>query len=110
MALFDKMMAAFDSRDSNALLDCYHADYEFVRHQTNTTLSRAEWQPIMEGMMQSDQWKMLSSTCLYENDDILVVHSLMSFPDGTREAVMAVHMKKDGKAIRTETGATLIKD
>lgn len=108
MSLYDKMMAAFESRDAAALLDCYHADYEFVRHQTNTTLSRAEWQPMMEGMMQSDQWKMFSSNCLYENDDILVAHSVMSFPDGSKEAVMAVHIKKDGKAVRTETGATPI--
>jgi len=108
MSLYDKMMAAFDSRDAAAMLDCYHADYEFVRHQTNTTLSLTEWQPMMEGMMQSDQWKMLSSNCLYENDDILVVHSVMSFPDGSKESVMAVHIKKDGKAVRTETGATPI--
>ena len=33
---------------------------------------------------------------------------MMDFPDGTREAVMAVHTIKDGKIIRTETGATLI--
>ena len=32
----------------------------------------------------------------------------MDFPDGTREAVMAVHMLKDGKIIRTETGATRV--
>ena len=46
--------------------------------------------------------------CLYENGDIVVEHSIMDFPDGTREAVMAVHMLKDGKIIRTETGATPI--
>jgi hypothetical protein len=34
---------------------------------------------------------------------------MMDFPDGTREAVMAVHTKKDGKLIRTETGASLIR-
>jgi hypothetical protein len=32
----------------------------------------------------------------------------MDFPDGTTEAVMTVHLIKDGKIIRTETGATLI--
>jgi len=46
--------------------------------------------------------------CIYENDELLVEHSVMDFPDGTTEAVMAVHTKKDGKIIRTETGATLI--
>ena len=44
--------------------------------------------------------------CLYENEDILVEHSVMDFPDGTREAVLHAHMLKDGKIIRTETGAT----
>ena len=46
--------------------------------------------------------------CIYENDDILVEHSVMGFPDGSKEAVMAVHSKRDGKIIRTETGATLL--
>jgi len=30
----------------------------------------------------------------------------MTFGDGTKEAVMVVELKKDGKIIRTETGAT----
>jgi len=30
----------------------------------------------------------------------------MSYPDDTKEAVMAVAMIKDGKVIRFETGAT----
>ena len=30
--------------------------------------------------------------CLHENGDILVEHSVMDFPDGTRVAVMAVHI------------------
>jgi hypothetical protein len=33
----------------------------------------------------------------------------MNFPDGTSEAVMIVSTKKDGKIVRTETGATPIK-
>ena len=32
----------------------------------------------------------------------------MDFPDGSREAVMGVHVKKDGLILKTETGATLI--
>ena len=47
-----------------------------------------------------------SSRCVYENDDIMVSHDFMSYPDDTREAVMAVAMLKDGKIIRFETGAT----
>lgn len=109
MAIYEKLMSAFDARDVSKTLEFYHSDYEFVRHQTNTVLSLAEWTPMMEGMMASDKWKMESSRCVYENDDILVAHSVMSFPDDTKESVIVVHTKKDGKIIRSETGATLIK-
>jgi len=37
-----------------------------------------------------------------------VTHNFMSYPDGTKEAVMVVMMLKDGKIIRSETGATLL--
>ena len=30
----------------------------------------------------------------------------MSYPDDSREAVMLIAMKKDGKIVRMETGAT----
>lgn len=49
-----------------------------------------------------------SSRCVYENDEIIVAHSFMSYPDDTREAVMLVAMLKDGKIIRMETGATTL--
>jgi hypothetical protein len=32
-----------------------------------------------------------------------------NFPDGTKEAILVVHFLKDGKIIRTESGATPIK-
>ena len=44
----------------------------------------------------------------HENDEILVTHSMISFPDGTSEAVMVVNQVKDGKVVRAETGATPI--
>ena len=109
MGLYNVMMEALEARDIQKTLDCYHPDYEFVRHQTNTTLSLEEWRPIMEAMMASDKWVMETTNCIYENADIIVSHSLMAFPDDTKESVIVVHMLKDGKIIRTETGATPIK-
>ena len=44
--------------------------------------------------------------CIYENDDILVMHFVMTFPNGTRDAVMYVATKRDGKIVRIETGST----
>ena len=43
------------------------------------------------------------------NDDVLVEHSNMSFPDGSKEAVLAVWTKRKDKFVRAETGATPIK-
>ena len=65
-------------------------------------------QEMMKMMMANEKVVTRNARCVYENDDILVEHSVMDFPDGTTEAVMAVHMLQDGKIIRTETGATLI--
>ena len=47
--------------------------------------------------------------CLYENEDIMVTHSITKFPNGTSDAVMMVSMKKDGLIWRTETGSTPLK-
>ena len=43
---------------------------------------------------------------VYENDEIGVHHSIVTFNDGNVEAVMAVYKYKDGKIISLETGAT----
>ena len=59
-------------------------------------------------MMNSDDFVTHESRCLYESDEAMVTHGVMSFPDGTREAVLAFHQIKDGQVIRMETGATLL--
>ncbi len=40
---------------------------------------------------------------IYENDEIIVSHSILDGPTG-RNAVMLVRLVKDGKIIRAETG------
>ena len=42
-----------------------------------------------------------------ENDDILVEHMVIAFPDNTKELFWR-HTPKDGKFIQCETGATKI--
>ena len=109
MKLYDRWMEAFESRDFDEVMKYYHPDYTFVRHQTNTEMKLSEWSPMMKSMLESDQFKMISAKCCYENDDVLVVHNIMSFPDGSKEAILACHIKKDGKIISSETGATPLK-
>ena len=61
---------------------------------------------MVAGMMGNPKFVSDSSRCVYENDEILVAHNFMSYPDDTKEAVMLVCMLKDGQIIRMETGAT----
>ena len=108
MSLYDTMAKAMDEKDAGMYTDLFHDDYEFVRHQTGTTMLREQMVEMMKMMMANEKVVIRNARCVYENDDILVEHSVMDFPDGTTEAVMSVHTLRDGKIIRTETGATLI--
>ena len=58
--------------------------------------------------MKEEKLKFEENRCIYENEDILVMHSIGHFPDGTKEAIMAVHTLSNGKIVKTESGATRI--
>ena len=77
-------------------------------HKSGNSFNKKEWSSIVTGMMENDKFVQESSRLVYENDEILVDHSFMSYPDNSREAVMLVAMIKDGKIIKMETGATLL--
>jgi len=108
MSLYDTIAKAIDEKDAGMYTDLFHDDYEFVRHQTGTSMQREQMVEMMKMMMANEKVVIRNARCVYENDEILVEHSVMDFPDGTTEAVMTVHMLQNGKIIRTETGATLV--
>ena len=108
MAIYDTISKALEEKDAGMYTDLFHENYEFVRHQTGTTMHREQMVEMMNMMMANEKVVIRNARCVYENDEVLVEHSIMDFPDGTTEAVMTVHMLQDGKIIRTETGATLI--
>ena len=58
--------------------------------------------------MNEEKLKFEENRCIYENEDILVMHSIGHFPDRTKEAIMAVHTLSNGKIVKTESGATRI--
>ena len=109
MSLYKKREEAFEKRDINLWGDSIHDDFKFVRHQSNTTMSKSEMIEMVRQMFSSDSVNIVEGRCIYENDEILVEHNLMDFADGSRESIIAVHELKDGKIIKTETGATLVK-
>ena len=108
MSVFKKMEKATDTKDADAYIKLLDDKFEFVRHQSGKTMNKAEFSEMIRKMMASGAMSVSKERLIYENDDILVEHSVMDFPDGTREAVMGVHMLKNGKIRRTETGATLL--
>ena len=61
---------------------------------------------MFAAMMANKKFIQDSTRLVYENDDILVVHNFISYPDSTKEAVMIVSMIKDRQIIHMETGAT----
>ncbi|MFD0981169.1 nuclear transport factor 2 family protein [Tropicimonas aquimaris] len=108
MAIFEKMAAARRARDVKAYTDLMAEDCVFVRHQSGTTMNKAEITDLLDNMMQNGG-SFGEERCVYENDDIMVVHSINDYPDGSREAVLAAYSLKDGKITRLETGATPLK-
>lgn len=104
--MYEKLSEATDNEDAQAYAAMMADDFVFVRHQTGTEMNKAEAVAMLEKMFSAGGAKMGHRRLVYENDDILVVHSINDFGDGTREAVLAAYILKDGKVTRLETGAT----
>ena len=109
MALYRKLDKAMQDNDAETYIKHLHDDFTFVSHQSGETKDKAAMAEMIRKMVASGKMVVRNPRLIYENDDILVEHSIMDFPDGTSEAVMGVHTLKDGKILRTETGATLLK-
>ena len=106
MSLHKKLMQVCHDRDLSGYLDLLHDDFTVVFHKSGNSFLKEEWASMVAGMFDNEKFVFESSRCVYENDEIIVDHSFMSYPDGTREAVMLVAMLKDGKILHMETGAT----
>ena len=106
MGLYKSYKQAMEENDVTAYLSLLHDDFTVIFHKSGNTFSKEEWASMVTGMMANDKFIQESTRCVYENDDILVEHSFMSYPDDTREAVMMIALKRDGKIIKVETGAT----
>jgi len=104
MSILAKMDAAMVTKDETAMNEIFHDDYKFTMHASGNVLGKADvikW--AMSGDINKDKVRIL-----FENDEIGVEHSFVTFNDGNKEAVMAVYKYKDGKVVSLETGATKI--
>ena len=104
MSILAKYNAAMEAKDEAAMNEIFHDDYKFTMHASGKVMGKADvikW--AMSGDINKDKIRVL-----FENDEIGVEHSFVTFNDGNTEAVMAVYKYKDRKVFSLETGATKI--
>ena len=104
MSTMEKYIGAIKNRDEAAMNELLHDDFKFKMHKSGNTIGKAE---VIKWAMSGDI-NQNKDRVVYENDEIGVHHSMVTFNDGNVEAVMAVYKYKDGKIISLETGATPI--
>ena len=103
MSLIQKLIDAQDNQELKAYNEVLSEDYYWLRHSTGEKVPKDE---LSKWLISPDAPKTESSRIIYENDEIGVAHSFVTFKNGSRQAVLAVYIIKDGKIIRSETGAT----
>ena len=103
MSVIKKLWDAEENKDLSQFNEVMSEDFVWVKHSTGEEIERdilASW------FMSDDAPKSENNRIIYENDEIGVAHSFVVFKDGSRQAVLVVYTIKDGKIIRSETGAT----
>ena len=106
--LYETLAKALDTADAELMASVYHDDFEALFHSSGTVMTKADMlAPEAVGWIQS--MTIEKQRCIYENDDILVVHNFVTYASGDQDAVMAVYLKKDGLLWRVESGATPMK-
>ncbi len=91
MSILTKYSEAFMNKDEAAMNDILHDDYKFTMHASGNVLSK---QDVISWAM-SDDINREKVRIIYENDDIGIEHSFVTFNDGNTQAVMAVFTFKD---------------
>ena len=102
MSILKRYNDAIDKKDEATMNELLHDNFKFTMHKSGNSLGKADvikW--AMSGDINQDKVRVI-----YENDEVGVHHSLVTFNDGNVEAVMAVYRYKDGKIVSLETGAT----
>ena len=106
MSLFDKWWDAANSKDRAKMAELLHDNFLFVRHQTGEQWNKDRFLDIMMTDVR-DKTTSEGRRLIYENDEIIVSHSILDGPSG-RHAVILVRLVKDGKIQRAETGMTTL--
>ena len=104
MSILEKYNKAMSEKDEATMKEVLHDDFKFTMHASGNVLTKED---VIKWAM-SDDINREKVRIIYENDEIGVEHSFVTFKDGNTQAVMAVFKYQDGKIISLETGATNI--
>ena len=102
MSILKRYTDAIANKDEATMNELLHDDFKFTMHKSGNSLGKADvikW--AMSGDINQDKARVV-----YENDEIGIHQSLLTFNDGNVEAVMADYKYNNGKIISLETGAT----
>ena len=102
MSIIEKYSAAIKNKDEATMNELLHDDFKFTMHKSGNVLVKAD---VIKWAMSGDI-NLNKERVVYENDEIGIHHSFVTYDDGNVEAVMAVYKYKDGKITSLETGAT----
>jgi len=106
MLIYTEMEAAMRADDADRYAALLAEDFEYVRHKSQDTIDRDAMRDLLRKVWRPGNRTIEDMRCLYENDDILVVHMILSFASGSREGAMIVHQKRDGRIVRIESGVS----
>ena len=104
MSTLEKYNKAMSEKDEAAMKEILHDDFKFTMHASGNVLTKED---VIKWAM-GDDINREKVRIIYENDEIGVEHSFVTFKDGNTQAVMAVYTFKDGEIASMETGATNI--
>ena len=105
MSIIQKLWDAEENKDLVKFNEIMSEDFIWVKHSTGEEIGR---EVLSKWFMNDESPKSENNRIIYENDEIGVAHSFITFTDGSKQAVLIVYTIKDGKIIRSETGATNI--
>ena len=102
MSIIKQMEKILSEGNTAAAEQLIHDDYQFLMHASGKTLTKKD----VVGWVGMKDVKKSNVRVLFENDEVGFEHSMVTFNDGNKEAVMSYYKFKDGKVAYQETGAT----
>tara|TARA_B100001123_G_C15132443_1_gene955930 strand:- start:190 stop:528 length:339 start_codon:yes stop_codon:yes gene_type:complete len=105
MSLFEKYFKACNDLDRAQLESLLHDDYVLERPAKGDKLNKHQVIDLIMSGVREDMTAH-NRRLIYENDEVIVSHSILEIPNVSNDATLLVRLVKDGKIIYQISGAT----